>query len=255
MADGHVSWWRAGTKSAVRGAAALNAALPEVLESPEGQRFARATVELDLRACVLDEVLRRAAAHDAGTDPGPIPPQLERLVLDLEQMPIADAPEASARPEANAAAGDRVDGEPAPAATRDAGERPGARRAPCGAPQPEKEKTRMAKASALHTWNGETKSIKEWAAQHGVTDSGMRLRLKKGQNPDGTWPAGARKRSAKKPPSSPSSRTRSVPERIEVKELARVDVPGLLKALGLEVRLMEGTLNGWQLGAWRATTA
>lgn len=109
----------------------------------------------------------------------------------------------------------------------------------------------MANPGAVHTWNGQSKTIKGWADEVGVTPAGVRARIKKGLNPDGSprdeGAAKVAQRSTKRP-------QHTAPERVE--QLAtRVDVPAVLKALGLEVRMMEGTLDGWQLGAWRATPA
>jgi hypothetical protein len=116
----------------------------------------------------------------------------------------------------------------------------------------EKEKTTMPMRGTTHTWKGETKTIKEWAAEVGITDSGVRLRLKKGLNPDGSP---REESAAEAKPKRKGGKPRRAPERIEVKELARVDVPSLLKALGLEVRAMDGELHGWQIIAWRAAGA
>jgi hypothetical protein len=50
--------------------------LPEEFYSPLGVRLMRALLELEERAAILDELVRRTDAHLAGVDPGPIPAAL-----------------------------------------------------------------------------------------------------------------------------------------------------------------------------------
>lgn len=180
------SWWRASSATATgRG---KNEALPEELHSPLGCRLTSRLLEAELHAALLDELVRRAAAHDAGVDAGPIPTALERLVLELEGMPIAGDEVSTAGPDANAASGDRAGAPAAPRATsdrppRDSRERPALTTAGVS---PARAKERSMPAARMVEWNGKTLSIAEWAAELGLTPEGVRGRINKGLNPDGS---------------------------------------------------------------------
>lgn len=50
--------------------------VPEELYSSRGRRFAEAVADLEEVAAIVTEIVRRAAALDAGVDPGPIPAAL-----------------------------------------------------------------------------------------------------------------------------------------------------------------------------------
>lgn len=86
-----------------------------------------------------------------------------------------------------------------PAAVRAAAERPAwlpgprRRRLPVidNGPAPPAEEERMAKPEQRVEFEGETRTITEWAERFGVSPSGIRQRLKAGKNVDGSSPGAA----------------------------------------------------------------